>query len=162
MEALETLKSEFISGEVLSQENEPLKFLGEINCDSQSVEALEFKIGRKLPLNISSFLKTFGGTKIYLDEFGLGLRVLKVSEIHAHNLEQEKTTDSYWPIFIIIAYTPCDDMLILYTGEKITRFGILDHEAWGEPSCWLNEAISWLNFDDWLENFVITKGEALS
>ncbi|WP_141243737.1 SMI1/KNR4 family protein [Pseudomonas indica] len=160
MDLIEALKNIFHQG-VLSLENdEKLVFEGVLGGECRSVTELENAIGDSLPNNIKRFIQLFGGTRLYVCEYGLGVSILAPNEIVSHNIYQQKTTEEFFPKFVIIGYSSSDDMLVLGT-EGAIRFGILDHEAWGEPKLWQNQAISWYDFDAWLGNLMISNGEVL-
>lgn len=159
MSALEELISQIESGNVIGDDGEALSFEGGLFTDLTSFADLEAKIGYEVPEEIKNFIHHFGGMKLYVDENGLGFRLLQTNEIEPHNLNQQKTTDIFWPTFLIFGYSSSDDMLVLYSDCGSPKFGILDHEAWGEPDLWVNEAVSWLDFTQWLDGFVMSKGD---
>jgi hypothetical protein len=157
MDNIEKLRLMFSRGQVQSTDGDVLSFGGELDKFNYGMESLEKEIGYKLPEEIRKFLKSFGGTELFVSDTP-GTRVHAIPNITEYNKEQEKTTDPFFPKFVIIAEDWMDDMMCLYNdGEKI-HFGNLHHEAWGEPDCWATEAFIAAKFNDWLAQFVESYG----
>jgi len=133
-----------------------LKFEGILGQYPLGRVALESELGYRIPDDVAFFLEEFGGTKLFLNEYGLGVRVLRLDEIAALNRKLQASTESFWPRFAIIGFDSVDDMLCLYQDGERVHFGNLHHEAWGEPDLWAQEAMSFAPFGAWLAMFAAT------
>ncbi|MES9998513.1 MAG: hypothetical protein ABW125_03825 [Candidatus Thiodiazotropha lotti] len=157
MSAIDKLIGEFRTGEIIDDNGSTLIFTGKLGNQEISLSDLESEIGDEIPASISRFIKIFGGSKLYVDEYGLGIEILRANEIIGHNLKQQITTDSFWPDFVIFGYISSDDMLVYCKPER--KFGVLDHEAWGDTELWRTEATNWYDFEECLESLVRKKGD---
>jgi len=152
---LTTLRQLFTSG-VCERDGIALRFRGTLGGFPSGRDDLEKTLGYKIPDDVAEFLREFGGTELFLNEHGVGFRVLRLDEIARVNRELQESTEPYWPRFAVVAFDRVDDMMCLhYCGDEV-HFGNLHHEAWGEPDCWAKEAMTYAPFQSWLEMFVET------
>jgi hypothetical protein len=158
--AVESLRAK-ITASVAEHDGYILKFEGTPGAFRDGLDALEAELGYQLPTDIAEFLLEFGGMRLFVDQFGLGVKILKVSEIARTNRELQKSTDLFWPKFAILGFDSTDDMLCTYRhSDGQIHFGNLHHEAWEAPDLWANEAMTFAPFQDWLIQYVRT-GETI-
>ena len=159
MNPVKKLLEDIQNGFVLDPDGDKLTFEGNPSIEPFSLSEVESELRQSIPKDIGCFIGTFGGMRLYVDCYGLGARILHAQEIQFHNIEQQKTTQPFWPEFMIFGYSSTDDMLVLHLSDNAIKFGVLDHEAWGEPDLWASEAVTWYKFENWLSHFVQTRGE---
>jgi hypothetical protein len=134
-----------------------LKFEGTPGAFRVGLNELERELGYRLPVEIAEFLLEFRGMKLFVNEYGLGVRILKVSEIADANRELQESTKKFWPRFAILGFDSTDDMLCLYRhSDGEVHFGNLHHEAWEAPDQWASNAMTFARFEDWLAQYVRT------
>lgn len=160
MTEIEILKRIFSRGTV-EVDGSLLRFEGELERYTKGLDLLEEHLGYSVPTDVAKFLRVFGGTKLFVNEYGLGLEVFPISDIVRRNHQLQQTTDTFWPTFAILAIDHSDDMLCLYQSDGVIHFGNLHHEAWEAPSRWAKEAISFTSFHSWLKMFIETSGETV-
>jgi hypothetical protein len=137
-----------------------LKFEGSVGRYSDGREELEAALGYRLPDDVAQFLREFGGTRLFVNEYGLGIRVLRLDEVAAVNKNLQETTEPFWPRFAVIGFDSTDDMLCLYRDGDRVHFGNLHHEAWGAPHLWVQEALAFAPFAAWFE-MMVASGETI-
>jgi hypothetical protein len=161
MSDLEALELLFNSGNISDDDGDSLSFDGTLRMYADGLAELENQLGYEVPTDIAVFLQCFGGTKLFINRYGLGTRILSLGEIAARNLALQESEDPFWPKFAIIGFDSTDDMLCMYNDKGRVHFGNLDHEAWGCSEIWASEAMSFAPFDKWLRMFIESKGETL-
>lgn len=155
---IEDLKIQFCRRSLIDDNGGVLTFEGDLGNEERSLATIESLLKKRIPETISTFIKYFGGTRLYVDEYGLSLSILPPEEIIDHNLKVQETTEIFFPDYIIFGYASSGDLLILYTADGPLYFGVLDHEAWCAPEVWRNEAIEWFDFTHWLTLLIESKG----
>lgn len=160
MSALESLKAAFRQSQVKSSET-LLSFEGTLEGFADGIDDLEQELGYQIPSDIAEFLRVFGGTRLFVDRFGLGVEVFPIAEISRRNHDLQETTGVFWPAYVIIGFDASGDMLCLHKARGQIHFGNLDHEAWGEPEVWEREALSLAPFGQWLQMFIETAGATI-
>lgn len=140
-----------------------LDFVGAYGINRGDKTVFQNALGYRVLPEILEFIDTFGGTTLFVDEYGLGLKVYEIDSIYQINLELQETTVSFWYKFALFAAdTGSGDFLCLYYDGRNCHFGVLDHEAWGEePDVWAKDATMFCYFDKWLEHFVLSGGEII-
>jgi hypothetical protein len=159
MHPLAHLERIFASG-AHSIGTEHLLFNGSLSAQSDGRSALEHHLGYTIPDEIANFISVFGGTELFVDCFGLGIKILPFQKIYETNIGMEELKEQFFPKYVIFGFDSTDDMLCLYCHEDNVHFGVLDHEAWGEPDIWASEALMFVKFSNWLE-FLIETGETI-
>jgi hypothetical protein len=160
MNTFGALRDIFYTG-TADRDGEAMAFEGQLERHTEGREFLEQEIGYQIPQEIAEFLQVFGGTKLFVDSYGLGVTILRLSEISNHNHQKQESEDEFWPKFMIFGYGSSDDMLCLYNEGQRVHFGILDHEAWGCSEVWVKEAIDFVEFADWLKMLVSSRGKII-
>jgi hypothetical protein len=130
------------------------RFAGKPAQHTQGLAQLEETIGYKIPAEVAAFISHFGGTELFIGEYGHGVTIFPLPEIAARNTELQSSGGNFFPEFLIFGYDQMDDMLCLHKKPDGVHFGNLHHEAWGEPELWVTEALTIYPFSPWLKSFV--------
>ena len=160
MRALAYLERIFASG-THSIGTEHFLFNGPLSAQSDGRSSLERHLGYTIPDEIATFISIFGGTELFVDSFGLGIKILPFQKIYETNIDMEEFKGQFFPKYVIFGFDSADDMLCLYCHDNNLHFGVLNHESWGEPDFWASEAMAFVKFSNWLE-FLAETGETLS
>jgi hypothetical protein len=138
------------------------EFVGAYGTHPGNRTVFQNALGYAVPADVMDFINVFGGTKLFVSRYGLGLEVYEMDSIAERNLNLQETTEEFFPKFALIAEdTGSGDFLCLYHDGRRCHFGILDHQAWAEIDFWANEAITFCHFHKWLEYFVFSGGEII-
>lgn len=125
-------------------------------------ELLEFeaRYGITLPAEYKYFLMNVGASKIYLDEFELGIEFLPLEQLMDFSSEVFKGMKNPFPNILIIASNIGRGDFISYGVEgenKDYRLATFSHEE--DPERWLQDNTKWSSLKDWLVTLVESEGE---
>lgn len=124
------------------------------------LSSFEMKHGIKLPEEYKHFLTKVGASKIYFDEFGLGIEFIPIEQLLDFSNKVFKGMKNPFPNILIIASNIGRGDFISYGIDSESmqyRLATFSHEE--DPERWLEENTAWSNLKDWLVKLVETEGE---
>lgn len=122
------------------------------------LDEYEKKLSIKLPDDYKYFLKFVGASKIYFDEFGLGIEIHPLEYLSDFSYDVFEGMNNPFPsLFIIASNLGSGDFFgfDLRDGES-ERFANLSHEE--NPEEWLDDTTSWSTFSKWLTLLIESEG----
>lgn len=165
---IEQLKQLFRQGSVIRKGGLPgeqnMYFEGHMEQHTGGANELQNMLGATVDPLLLDFLAVFGGTRLFVSQYGTGTTVFTFREIldNSHRLYNELIADRFWPHVFVVAEDAVGDLLCLYKEENGRwHFGNFHHECCGENlEEWLEGFIP-AHFNQWLDNFIETRGITL-
>ncbi|NML21908.1 SMI1/KNR4 family protein [Pseudoflavitalea sp. G-6-1-2] len=164
---LETLLQIFKSGSLIRSEkqteNRTYRFEGIPEQHAEGAESLQAKLGYSIDKNILDFISIFGGTKLFINDFGNSINIYPFDAILTENLRiAEELGSSHFPVLVMIGEDTVGDYLCLYKDVKnVVHFGNMHHEVMGaSPEDWMT-GFTCAHFPSWLSMFVEQHGNTL-
>ncbi|MCG7963063.1 MAG: SMI1/KNR4 family protein [Candidatus Thiodiazotropha taylori] len=120
----------------------------------------ENKFGINLPDEYKYFLMTVGSSKIYIDEYGLGIEFLSLERlIDFSNKVFENMKNPFPKLMIIASNIGRGDFISYGIGDDSQdyRLATLSHEE--DPERWLQENTEWSTLRNWLVTLFESEGE---
>lgn len=137
--------------ELYTEDGEPIQFGGNYKTAplSTDLEILNALTNGTMQEELSCFLSMFGGCELFVN--GVAVEIYEVEKLQEFNREMEEFPGQFMENFLLLGSDYAGDFLAVYFNDKECHFGNLHHEAWGEVSCWRDEAMCFAKFQDWLE-----------
>jgi len=124
------------------------------------IESFEKAYQISLPEEYKYFLINVGASTLYIDEYGLGIKLNKLEDLEAFSKNVFLNMKNIFPDLLIIgSIIGRGDFLgfDLKGGRGCNGFSVFSHED--NPEKWLETNSSWGKFSTWLLKLVITDGE---
>ena len=134
-------------------------FLTKKYSDSELAD-YESKINIKLPGEYKYFLSNVGASKIYIDEYGLGIEFYPIEYLNDFSNKVFTGMKNPFPKLLLVAGITGRGNMIgfdLRTDLQNERLATFSSEE--DPEKWLYENESWTTFNEWLIKLVESQGE---
>ena len=159
-EILSDLLDKGNKGAIELESGEKYSFLLAKKYTDSEIRYFEKKFDVTFPQHYKYFLENVGASTIYLDEYGLGVKFYALEELVDFSNSVFVDMNNLFPKLFIIASNIGRGDIIGFDFSSSNRkdnFSIFSHED--NPEKWLEENLTWTQFNLWLCQLVESEGE---
>ena len=129
---------------------------------SGELDAFEARHGIHLPASYRHFMATVGACKLFIDEYGLGMKLHRLEDLDRFSAEvfDNAGTDPFPRLLLVASVTFRGDFAGFDMSSDVERFAVFSHEE--DPDSWLTDTPRWHCFEDWILLLVSTRGDQVN